>query len=381
VCADRWGRRPILIGSTALFGFATLATAWGASFTSLLVLRFLTGFGIGGAVASFLALSAEYAPLRHRAAIVAVVGTAVPLGGIVVGFVGASILTDFGWRAVYVASGVASIGICLLALATLPESLPFMIIRKKDPLRIRAVLSRIAKGSVDPSTTQFLIGEDLPPGISVKQLFAEGRAPVTVLLWAASAINYAVLIAVLVWTPTLMKQSGMSLSQGSLAFTFNNIGGIVGVLISGQIVDRYRVSSISIFSAIGLIGAIVTALIGFAAPNVTAVAVFSALAGFSLATVAGGLYAVAAVLIYPTFVRSTGVGWCSSFGRLGSSVGPLLVGLMFAAHWNVSVEFLSLAVLAVLNVIVIGMMGFIARGLISLPAIGRLQSQLRADRS
>jgi AAHS family 4-hydroxybenzoate transporter-like MFS transporter len=363
VCADHWGRRPVLIGCSALFGCATLATAWSDSFATLLVLRLLTGIGIGGALASFFALSAEYAPLRHRAGVVAIIATAVPLGGILVGFVGASLLTEFGWRVVYIASGVASIGIGLLALAILPESLSFMIIRGTDPARIRSVLSRIAPKSLDPSASQFFIGEKSPPGISVKHLFTEGRAPITILIWGACAINYAVLIGVLVWTPTLMKQTGMSLAEGSLAFTFNNIGGIVGVICSGQIVDRLRFSSFPVFSAIALCGTIATALIGYAAPNFLAVAAFSALAGFFLATLAGGLYSVAAVLIYPTFVRSTGVGWSSSFGRLGSSIGPLLVGLMFAAGWDVSIEFLGLAVIAAFNIVVVAAMGVIVRPL------------------
>jgi AAHS family 4-hydroxybenzoate transporter-like MFS transporter len=361
VCADRWGRRPILIGCGVLFSCATLATAWSDSFTTLLICRLVTGFGIGGALPSFFAMSVEYAPQRRRAGVVAIIASAVPAGGILVGLLGPSILADFGWRAVYFTSGVASLVICFLAFVQLPESLSFMIIRGKDPARIRRVLLRVAPGSVDPSATKFLANEEARPGVSVKHLFTSGRAPVTILLWVACIINYAVLLGTLVWTPTLMKHAGMSLADGSLAFSFNNVGGIIGVISSGQIVDRLRFSSFPVLAAIALGGAVVTALIGYTAPNLWAVAAFSTLAGLSLATVAIGLYSAAAALIYPTFMRTTGIGWCTGFGRLGSTVGPLLVGAMVAWGWGVPADFQGLALIGAINIVVIGVLGMIVR--------------------
>ena len=370
VCADRWGRRPILIGCSVLFSVAMLATAWSDSYTTLLICRLVTGFSIGGALASFFALSAEYAPQRMRAGVVAIIAAAVPFGGILVGLAGPQIFAQFGWRAVYVAGGIASLVVCALAFAQLPESLGFMVIRGGDPVKIKRILSRVVPMSGDIATaTSFVTNEEVGSGTSVKHLFTMGRAPVTILLWIACVINYTVLLGTLVWTPTLMKQAGMTLAAGSFAFSFNNVGGIIGVVLSGQIVDRLRYSSFYLLTLFSLCGAVVTALIGYAAPNLVAVAVFSMLAGFFIATVAIGLYSAAAALIYPTFMRTTGIGWCTGFGRLGSTVGPLVVALMVTSAWSVPADFLGLALIAMINIVVIGAIGLIVRRRRSILAI------------
>jgi AAHS family 4-hydroxybenzoate transporter-like MFS transporter len=39
-------------------------------------------------------------------------------------------------------------------------------------------------------------------------------------------------------------------------------------------------------------------------------------------------------IFYPTTIRSTGVGWCSGIGRIGSIVGPLIGGLLLSLAWT-----------------------------------------------
>src|SRR5262249_23578508 len=65
-CGDRFGRRPALIGCVALFGAATIATAFSRSLIGLSILRFITGLGAGGAIPNAGALAAEFAPVRRR---------------------------------------------------------------------------------------------------------------------------------------------------------------------------------------------------------------------------------------------------------------------------------------------------------------------------
>lgn len=238
-CADRWGRRRFLFTTCALFSLLTLATAWATSFESLLVLRALTGLGIGGARPCFVALASEYAPRRLRAGMVTVVWGAVPGGGILAGLFGAYLLSDFDWRSVYYASGALSLVVCVLMVAQLPESISFMVARGADPRRIRRILSRIAPGAVDPAASRFFLTEEIKSGVPVQHLFNEGRALSTILLWIGFFIGFLVLIATLVWTPGLLKMSGMTVAQASLALVANNIGGIVGTIGVGQLIDRF----------------------------------------------------------------------------------------------------------------------------------------------
>jgi AAHS family 4-hydroxybenzoate transporter-like MFS transporter len=95
--ADKWGRRPVIIASSVIFSVGTFATAYSHSFESLMFLRFFAGIGIGGAIPSYIALVAEYTPLRNRALVTAIIVSAVPCGGIFAGFIGAVGLGADGW--------------------------------------------------------------------------------------------------------------------------------------------------------------------------------------------------------------------------------------------------------------------------------------------
>lgn len=358
--ADRWGRRHTLLACGLVFSVATLATAWADSFTALFVLRVVTGLGIGGAVPCYLALSAEYAPERKRAGVVAIILGAVPCGGILAGLLGAGLLNTFDWHTVYKVCGTFSLLVSLLMYVSLPESLSFMITRGYDPAIIRAVLAKLAPNETSSAASHFMINEEIKRDAPVRHLFTESRGPLTLLLWIAFFINYLVLIGTLVWTPTLMKQTGMSIAEGSLALTFNNVGGIIGIIVAGQLFDRFRSSLFPLLSGMFLAGALATALIGYSAPNFVQVCVFSTLAGFFIPAGLSGLYGLSA-LIYPTFMRSTGIGWGSGFGRIGSSTGPLLVGLMFAASWTTPLTTLTLGMIAMTNVACILLMGLLVK--------------------
>ncbi|MDH7798309.1 AAHS family 4-hydroxybenzoate transporter-like MFS transporter [Beijerinckia sp. GAS462] len=356
--ADRWGRRQTLLACGLVFSIGTLATAWADSFTALFALRVITGLGVGGAVPCYLALAAEYAPENRRAGVVATILGAVPCGGIVAGLLGASLLGNFNWHVVYLVCGIFSLLVSLLVYLSLPESLSFMITRKHDPASIRSVLTKLQPSMSTIPNAKFIIDEEIRQDAPVKHLFTESRGPLTVVLWLAFFVNYLVLLGTLVWTPTLMKQAGMTIAEGSLALMFNNIGSILGIVIAGQILDRYRSALFWVLASVFLGGAIATSLIGYSAPHFLAVCFFSAIAGFCMGSGLSGLYALAAI-IYPTFMRSTGIGWSSGFGRVGSSMGPLVVGLMFAASWATPVTLLTLGTGALANVVLILLMGFL----------------------
>jgi MFS transporter, AAHS family, 4-hydroxybenzoate transporter len=357
-CADRWGRRWFLVGCSLVLAVATLLTAWAGSFETLLLCRVLTGLGIGGSGPCFVALASEYAPRRIRAGMVTIVWGAVPGGGIIAALFGATLIGDFGWRSIYYLGGAFGLLVSLLVLAQLPESLSFMVARGVNQAGIRRVLARMAPGQVDMSATRFIITEETRKGVPVKHLFTDGRAVPTILLWIAFFAGFGVLIATLVWLPGLLKQTGMTVAGASLALAFNNIGGVIGTIGVGQLIDRF--GSYSLLALIYLGGAVVTALVGFAAPDFWTVAILSGFCGLLMGGGGSGLIALAA-LTYPTFMRTTGIGWALGFSRFGSAVGPLLIGLMFAARWGVSAIFLALGLIVVVDVLVVAVMGVLAR--------------------
>src|SRR5258706_4835405 len=87
--ADRWGRKILVIASTVAFGVFSLATAWATTFDQLLIYRLLAGIGLGGAAPNVVALASEYAPKRIRSGLVTLLWAAFPLGGVLMGLLGA----------------------------------------------------------------------------------------------------------------------------------------------------------------------------------------------------------------------------------------------------------------------------------------------------
>ena len=103
---DRFGRRPLLLASLAIFGLASLLSAYAPSLGVLAVLRFFTGVGIGGGFAGAASLTGDYTPARRRALMIMASFTGAPIGGFVGGqIVALWLLPSYGWQSIFIAGG------------------------------------------------------------------------------------------------------------------------------------------------------------------------------------------------------------------------------------------------------------------------------------
>ncbi len=107
--ADRIGRRVIILLSFLPTGFGPLATAVVPSVESLIVLRFITGLGIGAILASVATMAAEFAPDRQRNLILVCILAGYPIGATIFGVIAADVIPAFGWRALFALAGLRAI--------------------------------------------------------------------------------------------------------------------------------------------------------------------------------------------------------------------------------------------------------------------------------
>ncbi len=124
--ADRVGRKTIIILSTAAFGIGALATVLAHDITTLLVIRFLTGLGLGGAMPNAIAMTAEYNPHRRRATMVMIMFCGFSIGAALGGFLAADLIPRFGWRSVFLVGGIAPLILVPILVWRLPESVRFV---------------------------------------------------------------------------------------------------------------------------------------------------------------------------------------------------------------------------------------------------------------
>ena len=323
--ADRFGRKRFMVAAVIIFGIFSLLTAQATTLSGFLVFRFCAGLGLGGAVPSFLALGGEFAPASKRGVFVAVAFAAFPFGGLIGALTSSYVIPNFGWQSVFYIGGVAPLLFAIILIIWLPESLRFLIARNTRLDEVRSTLMRIAPGEIPPDAQLIAAPEPEREGIPVKHLFTERRAARTVLVWVAFFMCFMVLVTVTAWTPTVLRSVGFSISAGALIIGLNNAGSVCASAISGFLVERFGPYKTLVPGFI--LGGICLAAFGQATSSVALLAAASTLAGFFVGGTGTGLIALTAGL-YPTTVRSTGIGWGMGMGRIGQIFGPLGAGAL-----------------------------------------------------
>jgi AAHS family 4-hydroxybenzoate transporter-like MFS transporter len=343
--ADRLGRKSILIFSVSVFGLFSLLTPLSGSYEHLVALRLLTGLGLGGASATFVSLSTEYAPLRVRATIVALMWTMVPAGNVVGGLLSSVILPEHGWMLVYYIGGVVPIGIAILMIAFVPESISFLVVRGAGYAELSRIIGRVAPDLQQSPKTQYIVTEEKSGGASVAQLFSDGRALATICFWITFFCVWLVLITVLAWMVPVLREAGIPISKAPLMVAANSAGAVLGAPIIGLIMDRTNPYYVVISGC--LVGAAAVSALGFAVTSVEAFAACAFLEGFTLGGASTGVIALVATS-YPTAIRSTGVGWAIGVSRFGAVVGPIFAGAMLSSGWSLHHFFGSMGVLVLI---------------------------------
>jgi AAHS family 4-hydroxybenzoate transporter-like MFS transporter len=329
--SDRFGRKRVLTLATVTFGFFTLCTARVTSFDQLLVARFLAGAGLGGAMPSFIGMVSDYAPRHRRGVLVGLLWAGFPLGGILGGALATRLVGEFGWQSLFYLGGGAPLVLALLLAAALPESLIFLVRSGAERQRILDVLARLRVEISAPEKVRF-VAREVAPAPSLQFLFTEGRAWATMLLWASFFAAFLMLTTNAVWTPTLLQNAGMSVAGASLVLAAFNLGGLVGTLIAGLLIGPQGPRAA--LPAVFVCCAMILGCFGQLGSSPYLILPTQAMAGLFLGAGGSALIALAA-LLYPASVRSTGVGWAMAVGRLGSFVGPLVVGTFVGWKWPI----------------------------------------------
>jgi AAHS family 4-hydroxybenzoate transporter-like MFS transporter len=340
--ADRIGRKKIIILSTLAFGIGALVTSFVQDLNTLLVIRFLTGLGLGGAMPNAVAMTSEFNPRRRRATMVMIMFCGFSVGAALGGLLAAAMIPQFGWRSVFVVGGLAPLLLVPILALRLPESVRFLALTGDANDRVAQLLGLISPTAKFAPATRFVVHEPVLAGIPVLHLFREGRTLVTVLLWVVFFMSLLDLYFLSNWLPTVLNDLGASVSASAAIGSMLQVGGVVGTFALGSIIDRFSFRALALvyFAAVFAVGAI--GQVGHSAVFVT-IAIFAA--GFCIV---GGQIAANALAagFYPTALRATGVGWALGIGRVGSIAGPLIGGALLAAKWSAASVFATAAIAA-----------------------------------
>lgn len=335
--ADRWGRKWMLCISALIFGVFTLLTATITSVEQLALYRFLAGIGLGGAVPNALTIGSEYAPWRLRASIVATMYAGMPTGAMTGGLLAAWFIPHFGWQSLFILGGAAPLVVAVGLAIFLPESLEFLVRRGADgdKRRVRKIIAKIAPAFAEDETISFVSDAKRIPGVPVRRLFSEGRGIATLLLWLTCTAALYLLWILNTWSPTLLRNSGATVEQYSLAYACLCFGAAVSSVFIGRAMDTFNPFKVLqvgfLFAALSLV------VFGWSAGSGSflLIAVLSVFCGICINGSQTGTLAVA-TLSYPSDIRATGLGWAYAIGKVGAMLAPVMGGFLLGRKWSVS---------------------------------------------
>ena len=339
--ADVFGRKWFMILAVVVFAVFSYLTATSGTLNELLAYRFCAGLGLGGVTPAFLAMGAELAPKRLRSVFVTVLFASFPGGGLLGSLLASWVIPTFGWQSLFYIGAVAPLVIAAILAVYLPESIRYLLARNIGHDEVRRTLERIMPGEVPADAELTAPPDPAREGVPVTHLFTEGRAVPTVLLWVPFFMVFMVLVTVTFWTPAVLNSVGFSLSSAALIIGLNNLGSALASAMSGWLVHRLGAFPVLIPGFI--IGGLCLAWFGQATSSVPMLAAASFLAGAFVGGTGTGLLAVAAGM-YPTSIRSTGIGWAMGMGRVGQVFGPVLTGLLVGAGYKVGGIFYAAAI-------------------------------------
>ena len=351
--ADRYGRRMGVIIPTAIFGFFALLTIYAYDFRSLFIFRILIGIGLGGALSNAIAMVAEYSPQRSRATLVSLMYAAFPLGGVIGGPISAAVIARYGWQAVFILGGVLPLILTVVLLLWLNESIRFLVLSKAPGEKIGAILHRIWPAfQPDPSDVYVLPQSRGVSTKPIREIFGREFVRATVLLCIAAFVAQLVIVYVVTWMPLVLASIGMPVTSAILASVAFSVGGIFGAIGLARMIDRdksYRGLVITFFmSAVSIAG------IGFLAANWYGLLAITFVTG--LLTVGANIVLSAySSTVYPTAIRSTGIGWVVGCGRVGAIAGALFGTALVAAGLSIETAYVIAAIPAIIGGIAVAL--------------------------
>lgn len=349
--ADRYGRRKLFLLTLVLYSAFTLASAASPGYFWFLIFRFLTAIGVGAEYSAINSAISEMIPARFRGRANAAVMNFWPLGGILAALVTSFLINllppALGWRLAFGFGAVIAV-FTLWARRALPES-PRWLAHRGMMNQAQEIMEKIEGGEKTFSGLNATSEE--APGLWKQIANLAKRYPGRLALGCAldfsEASGYYGIFAFL--PLVVLPKLGIAEGRVPWFFILGNIGAAFGGILAAWALDRIgrkaTVTGFYVLAALSMLGMGLASRSG----NVAGVTWAFIIANFCATGSWISAYSTFSE-IFPTDLRSTGIGFSVAFGRIGAATAPPLL-IYLAGRWTPMAAFGLLASFWLIGVI------------------------------
>lgn len=329
--AERYGRQRVLSWTIVIIGVFSLACAFAWSYQSLFWLRFAQGLGLGAEVPIAATYMNEFTRANVRGRLVALFQTIFAFGVMLTALAAIWVVPYLGWQAMFIIGAFpALLGLWLRRLV--PES-PRWLAAQGRLSDADAALGRIeAVAEADSGKPMPPLPTNIPEIIAHKarwtELFAGEYLRRTLTAWVMAFSTSIIGYGLLAWLPTIYRNVYHLPIGQNLQYSFiSYFAGLFGALFAVFLIDRFGRRPCYTISFLGAALPLL-ALWWLSRSELVPVETVVTLASVALFFISILLASIYVYLpeIYPTRMRALGSGVASSWLRVASIVGPVIVG-------------------------------------------------------
>jgi len=319
---DRIGRKPgfvltVLVDS--VFGFLS---ALSPSYIWLLILRAVTGFGVGGTLPVDYSIFSEYLPRQNRGRYLVLLESFWALGTIVAAALAWLIVPRVGWRILLAVSAVPGLIIYFIR-RYVPESPRYLLLEGREE-EARHILLQVARENGVSLEIERLQVQARTKQATAVALWRRPFVRTTFMLWIAwfcISIGY---YGTFTWLPNILYQRGFDFVKTYQYVFIMALAQLPGYFSAAYLVERWgrRIT----LAAYLILSGVFTYLFAIVS-GLPAIIVAAIWMSFFTLGAWGVLYAYTPES-YPTEIRATGMGAASGMTRIAGAIAPTLGGLL-----------------------------------------------------
>ncbi len=359
--ADRFGRKTVFSATVILYSIATGLCAISWNFESLLIFRFLVGFGLGGELPVAATLMSEFAPTNLRGRFIVLLESFWGVGWIAAACIAYMFIPVYGWHYAFIIGALPAVYVFFIRLH-MPESVRYLLSKgrvseaQKIVNDLEEKLGVVYNGDFN-SDAKAAVAETQEAKrdskVGLKDLWSTKYLSRTIMLWIVwFGIVYSY-YGIFTWLPSIVYQQGFAFVKTFEYVLIITFAQLPGYFCAAWLVDKWgRKYTLSFFL---LMSGVASYFFGQAATVETIVFWGCVMSFFNLG--AWGVVYTYTPELYPTAIRAMGSGWAAGIGRIGGMAAPLIVGLMIQSGSDMHAVFYMFAAVFIIIALAVFSLG------------------------